>query len=243
MCGGLAAASLPVLARLRFPSSSNLPKLAAQYIQVQVAGPLYVDDVVEFAGDSITNYGEQSGGFIDIVRQFCDAYHADCHFTFHGSGVLAETSSQLLARFDALLAATHPNVVVIATGINDINAAYVAGVPVDTNLYATNLVQMIDKARNAGVRQVVMMTPLLWGELPLGWGPYDPQIAAMIGAMNYVSQLRSVPVIDARSLFLDADVVYNPGHQWSGIVTWEGVHPNALGAQLLGGCVIKAFGM
>ena len=208
-------------------------QLALGYTPTQIGGPLYVNDKVRIAGDSNVQYGENGGGWIDILRQYNQAYHANYNFDIHGRGVLAETSSGLLCRIDSVLC-EHPNVLCIMTGINDINSAYAAGQQTNLTLYASNLTCIIRKAKCSGVRQVVLMTPLCWGELPEGWGPYDTR-NQLIVTMNSVSQAEGVPVMDCRSLFRDADTIYNPGHQWSGILTWDGVHCSQLGAQILAG--------
>jgi lysophospholipase L1-like esterase len=240
--------ALPVVAKGIWikPKQSISAAVAAPRPRVQFIQPriiiLYTGDKVEFVGDSQIYYGQQSSGFIDIVRQYNQTYHSQYNFTFHGSGVLAETSTGLLARFDSVLA-TNPNILCIMTGINDINEAYVYGGWLDRlNLFAANVKEMIDRAKAHGVRQVVLMWPCCWGELPNGWGPYDDKLMVLNTTLYNISLEKDVQYIDCRDQILDAEAMYNSGHQWAGILTSDGVHLNQLGSQLIAGQWIRAAG-
>lgn len=210
------------------------------YSQSVVAGPLYNNDVIRIAGDSLTYYGEQSGGWIDKLRTFNSTYHGSMNLDIHGTGVLAETSTGLLARFEDVLASgpddSVPHILCIHTGINDCNEAYVYG-GWSTRLatFISNMEDMIEAAQTAEVRQIIMMTPLLWGELANGYGPYDSMIMDVHTAIYNIGQDKDVPYIDCRDNFLDLVTAYNTLHSlsysWQGVETSDGVHLNAKGQQ------------
>lgn len=112
-------------------------------------------DVV-FMGNSITDF------WVKIDSAFWTE-----HPGFAGRGISGQTTSRMLARFDADVVALKPKVVVILAGINDI--AQNDG-PISIDDIANNIKEMCRKAKDNGI------TPVVCSVLPCAYLSWIPHI-------------------------------------------------------------------
>ena len=76
-------------------------------------------DTIVFLGDSITHYGvERSHGYVNLTVQGLAANGIDVRWI--GRGVPGEKASQMRARFQRDVVDSHPAVVTISAGVNDV---------------------------------------------------------------------------------------------------------------------------
>jgi lysophospholipase L1-like esterase len=109
-------------------------------------------DTIVFMGDSITHYGaERSHGYVNLTVQGLAANGIDVRWI--GRGVPGEKASQMRARFQRDVVDSHPAVVTICAGVNDVALAdqEPASGPEDVEA-------MIRMAQEAGITPV-LMTP------------------------------------------------------------------------------------
>ena len=107
-------------------------------------------DTIVFMGDSITHYGaERSHGHVNLTVQGLAANGIDVRWI--GRGVPGEKASQMRARFQRDVVDSHPAVVTISAGVNDVALSDQAPVSGPEDVEA-----MIQMAKEAGITPVVM---------------------------------------------------------------------------------------
>ena len=107
-------------------------------------------DTIVFLGDSITHYGvERSHGYVNLTVQGLAANGIDVRWI--GRGVPGEKASQMRAHFQRDVVDSHPAVVTISAGVNDVALSdqEPASGPEDVEA-------MIQMAQEAGITPVVM---------------------------------------------------------------------------------------
>ena len=107
-------------------------------------------DTIVFMGDSITHYGaERPHGYVNLTVQGLAANGIDVRWI--GRGVPGEKASQMRARFQRDVVDSHPAVVTICAGVNDVALSdqEPASGPEDVEA-------MIRMAQEAGITPVVM---------------------------------------------------------------------------------------
>jgi lysophospholipase L1-like esterase len=120
---------------------------------------------IVFMGDSITEgqYVVPELRWTDLVaarvRREFESSDSDLHF-FYNRGISGETTRQALERFPRDVQNTHPDVMTLQFGLNDCNRWDTdRGLARVSELaYRANLVEMIDRARRFGTRQIILST-------------------------------------------------------------------------------------
>jgi lysophospholipase L1-like esterase len=158
---------------------------------------------------------------------------------FFNYGFPRYRSADLLNTFSTVLQ-NRPTVVLIFIGVND--AGY--GIPYLSTQYS-NIQSMINQCKACpSVRTIVLISPFCWGEQHDGENPFDATLDQMTQDQAYLAALNSCPFVNLRALWSSAESIYNQGDYSSGVLTMgpPGVHPSALGSELVGGAIVRAFG-
>ena len=186
----------------------------------------YNNDTIKFRptavlmGDSITyGWARLDGEWL--------AEHA-----FIGRGISGQTTPQMLIRLQPHVLALAPEYVVILAGINDIahNTGYI---PLQQTF--ANLCQMVDEARNAGVKPIMCtLTPAD----EIGWrkeiGDPRPQVDSLNAMIRAYAAKEQIPLADYHSAMVDENggmrdefrTVKKNG-------TKDAVHPNLAGYKVM----------
>ena len=78
------------------------------------------NDRIIFLGDSITQAGDQAGGFVTLVREAVAKRHPDLKIEIIGAGIGGNKVGDLLARLDRDVIQKKPTKVIVYIGINDV---------------------------------------------------------------------------------------------------------------------------
>ena len=217
-------------------AAAPLPPLADELeVFAGTRGLLRSGDRIAFYGDSIT----MQGGFIDVLEAALARVAPDKRVEFQRRGVDGATSADLLhgaAReitncepFSQRLAQDRPTLAVIFVGINDVAFG---GAQLSPESYAENLRALVESARACGA-SVVLCTPALRGEhAPRAQDPVDARLERFAAAARRVALERHVGLCDLRAQFLDALSKQKSTAEF-GRFTYDGVHMNAAGNQLI----------
>lgn len=161
-----------------------------------------------FMGDSITaRWGRENTGHPSFFTEN----------TFLNAGISGQTTSQMLARFNADIVQFSPRAVVICAGTNDIaqNQGYISNEDIMKNIAA-----MCDMASEAGIKVI------LCSLLPANRYNWSPSVepAGLIMDMNVRikghAETKGYPFVDFWTPF--ADEAYGLPEEYSS----DGVHPN-----------------
>lgn len=197
-------------------------------------------------GDSITEMGEEPGGYVDIIRKaLSDANGRSIEVV--NAGIGGHKSSDMLSRFERDVIARRPDLVTISCGINDVWHGFDAfhrdgggpkGVPLPA--FRKNVQAMVESAQGERIVPVLLSTTVI-GE--------DPHSSGNRLLRNYNEVLRHIAgitgsrFIDLMTPFLEAiEAARTENPSLSLALTTDGVHLNDAGNRLMAETVLAGLG-
>lgn len=229
-------ASLP---SLQTADGSGLETLAS------ADSPLPAQTRISFFGDSIT----MQGGFIDRIQQALEKRSAankqEPNQLFrHGLNggrvptVLAGESpwGKLGGSMAELVANERPGLLVIYLGVNDVWHGDKGTTPED---YEAGLKSMLEIGKKSGAK-VVLCTPSIIGEEREG-NQLNQVLGEYAEIVRRVSREESLTLCDLHAAFIAELERVNPSNEHQGKLTYDGVHMNDAGNQLIAEELAKAF--
>ena len=193
-------------------------------------------DTLVFMGDSITDYGAtRTHGYPNLVVKGLAAN--GINVTWHGAGIAGNTSSNMLARFDADVIAKNPSVVTISAGVNDCWFGQVT-----YEQFCANELAMVAKVKAAGAKAVLLPPTTAGGETD------RDDIRRFAGGVKGIAAsegLAYAPTFEMiRSWIDDSD---NPAltlMNGSGLrATYDGTHMAPAGDRVLARATLKGLGL
>jgi lysophospholipase L1-like esterase len=212
----------------QIPPLYNPPKVA-DWLQ---------NDVVVFAGDSITALGTNPGGWCRQVAQWATTNNPQKNLQFYYSGVAGNRIGDIVKRLDTTILNYHPTTLILFIGINDADSYGFAGL----SNFGRDLYYITARANQAGVQRILFMTPMVRGEKFEGENLRDPIIDAYANTIRTWCAQTGNPLLDIRQEIITYEYHYNYFDSPAGVFTIEGLHPNTNGQYLLAGSVLRAFG-
>lgn len=200
-------------------------------------------DTIVFAGDSITDADKNTtwdgigNGYVRLVRDALAAFFPQIGCRVFNAGVSGDNTRDLLARWEKDVDEKKPSVVFCLIGANDIWRHFDRLDPhkplVSEEEYGRNLTEICKKAER--YEHFIMIAPYFMernrsDEMRL----LTERYAAI---MHAVAQKSGLPVLDAQKEF-DAYMEHRSGMS----ISWDRVHPGAIGSMLLARMVLKAGG-
>jgi len=197
---------------------------------------IYPGDRVLFVGDSVTALGfnmvndldpEGRGpGWGEYIQQILPGQRPGCQF--FGAGIGGTTTADLINTMQGAINTYNPTVLVIEIGTNDVGR----GLTLEQTsinfgrLVATGLA-------NQNIREVVLVTPFGYHELPNGQNLYDTQLDNIHNFLLQVVAEKNNPrlsVIPMRYYFWYGEAKANPLHIPEGILLRrsDGIHPSGM---------------
>ncbi len=214
-----AAAQTPAPARGSLSDVANLRRYAAE--DAQLASPAVGEKRVVFLGDSITDFwGRRYGKFFPGKP-------------YVNRGISGQVTPQLLLRFRQDVIALDPRVAVILAGTNDIGGSLG---PIDSQATRNNIMSMVDLARAHHIAVVLSSLTPVCDYISPQTGKRPPE---KLRAMNewlkkYASQ-NGLIYLDYWTAMLDEHGMLRKE------LTWDGLHPNDAGYELMGPLAEKAI--
>ena len=162
-------------------------------IQLAARGSLAV-----FYGDSITRRGDESGGWIKVMRERFTRDLGRRDIRLINAGKCGLTTGELAAMLRGEFP-QRPQAAVVCIGVNDVRFQD-RGDPRSLTSYTEALVEIVDRLRQTGA-EVIVMPPLLYGEGPRGSNSRDRELDAYSHAAALVAEKRGARFVDARTAF------------------------------------------
>ncbi len=202
---------------------------------IPIAGPLLIAEgqKVAFLGDSITQFGwDKPTGYVKLVVSGLAA----CGITVTPvpAGVSGHKSNDMLGRVDNDVLSKKPDWMTLSCGVNDVWHG-ANGVPLDK--YQENITAILDKAKAAGVRVMILTSTMIGEDQP---NPNNAKLVPYNDWLRQIAKSRGLPLAD-----LNADMqaqvkeIAKPGNQ----LTVDGVHMNEAGDRMMAHGVLAAFGL
>ncbi len=204
--------------------------------------PLKTGDRVVFLGDSITEAGAGSKGYISIIRSTFADKHKDAKVEFLGAGISGNKVPDLQKRLDRDVLARKPTLVFIYIGINDVwHGQDDPTRGTSKEAFKAGLVDVIKRIQGSGAR-VILCTPTVIGEKKDGANKNDAKLDEYAAISRAVAKDLKVPVCDLRSAFIMYLKTHNPDNKDREIMTGDGVHLNDAGNKFVAEQMMRMFG-
>jgi len=184
---------------------------------------------VIFFGDSLTQAGVDSGGYITVLR---DKKGINDNYELVGSGIGGNKIYDLYLRMDEDVLAKNPDIVVIWVGVNDVWHKQSFGTGTDADKFEKFYLAIIRKLKEKNIK-VMICTPASIGEKTDFSNQLDGDLNKYSSIIRKIGDTAKVPVIDFRKAFLEYDLLNNKENKDRGVLTSDGVHLNLAGNQFV----------
>ena len=189
---------------------------------------------VIFFGDSITELAVKPGGFIILIDSICKTENKSDQYEFIGSGVSSNKIYDLYLRLETDVLNKNPDIVIIFIGVNDVWHKRLLGTGTDPDKFEKFYQAIIDKIKSKGSK-IIICTPAVIGEKTDQTNEQDGDLNRYCVIIRGLAQKNNLPLIDLRQKFLDYGKANNPQNLEKNILTYDRVHLNDMGNQLVAG--------
>ncbi len=190
---------------------------------------------IAFLGDSITARGwANPGGYVRLVIAGLEVN--GIKVTPLPAGVGSNTSSHMLGRLEHDVLDNTPDWMTLSCGVNDTRPT---GVPLDQ--YKTNITAIIDRCQAAGVKVLILTATVIQEELD---SEGNKRLAAYNEFLRELAKEKKCPLADLNALFQETlKAKPNTSGKPGRLLTFDGVHMNPTGDQLMAKGVLQAAGL
>jgi isoamyl acetate esterase len=187
---------------------------------------------VIFFGDSITELGAKPGGYIPGTDSLCKLEGKGEQYEFIGAGIGGNKVYDLYLRLEEDVLSKDPDVVVIYVGVNDVWHKILRGTGTDPDKFEKFYMAILKKLKGRNIK-AVLCTPAVVGERTDHSNPLDGDLNLYSNIIRNMAAKNNLPLVDLRKRFIDHLKENNPGNQEKDILTYDRVHMNAKGNQLI----------
>ena len=157
---------------------------------------------VIFFGDSITQAGVDSGGYITVLREKLQQKGLKDSYELIGAGIGGNKVYDLYLRMEEDVLAKNPDIVVIWVGVNDVWHKRTYGTGTDADKFEKFYHAIIKKLKDRNIK-VLICTPAAIGEKTDFSNQLDGDLNQYSSIIRQIGATDKVPVIDLRKSFLD----------------------------------------
>jgi lysophospholipase L1-like esterase len=186
---------------------------------------------VIFFGDSITQMGVNSGGYIEVLKEQLAAQGKSEQYELIGAGIGGNKVYDLYLRVQEDVLDKKPQTVVIYIGINDVWHK-TSGTGTDKDKYEKFYRALIQLFQKNNIN-VILCTPTVIGEKLNNANPQDTDLNAYGDVVRKLAAEKNCALVDLRKIFLQHLSQYNTDNKESGVLTTDRVHLNDKGNNLV----------
>ena len=185
-----------------------------------------------FFGDSITELGVNEKGYISLMNLRLSETKQSERFQLIGSGIGGNKVYDLFFRMENDVLTKQPDVVVIWIGVNDVWHKSMFGTGTDINKFEAMYTDIIQRLQKAGIK-VFCCTPACIGEKTDHSNMQDGDLNEFSKVIRKIAVENNAELIDFRKTFLEYNLKHNTENKYQGTLTYDGVHLNDSGNQLV----------
>jgi lysophospholipase L1-like esterase len=176
--------------------------------------------------------GVNKGGYIDLLNSRIANNGQSNLYELLGAGIGGNKIYDLFLRLEKDVLNKNPNVVVIWVGVNDVWHKSMMGTGTDYDKFGLfyDAVVKIIQAKGA---KVILVTPAVIGERNDQSNPQDGELNLYANWIHKYAAQNNIALVDCRKLFLDYSIKNNPKQLDKGFLTYDRVHLNDAGNQLV----------
>ncbi|MGE4301669.1 MAG: SGNH/GDSL hydrolase family protein [Victivallaceae bacterium] len=192
---------------------------------------------IAFLGDSITYYGAASpSGYCNLVLSGLAANGVKAEPVF--AGISGNKSNQMLERLEADVLSKSPQWLLLSCGVNDVWHGE-KGVPLPD--YEKNITAIVDKARAAGVRVVILTSTMIGEDSENDNNRKLEEYNAFLRKLAEQKQCLIADLSEEMKTKVAAEVA--AGRTAGTLLTVDGVHMNPLGNIMMAKVILKTLGL
>jgi lysophospholipase L1-like esterase len=195
---------------------------------------------IVFFGDSITELGVNKGGYIDLLNNRIANNGQSNQYELLGAGIGGNKIYDLFLRLEKDVLNKNPNVVVIWVGVNDVWHKSMMGTGTDYDKFGLFYDVVVKNIQAKGVK-VILVTPAVIGERNDQSNPQDGELNLYSNWIRKYAAQNKIALVDCRKLFLDYSIKNNPKQLDMGLLTYDRVHLNNAGNQLVADAIWEAI--
>ncbi len=198
---------------------------------------------VIFFGDSITELGiknDKYTGYIIQMENIISAEKMETRYELVGSGISANKVYDLYLRLENDVLSRDPDIVVIYVGVNDVWHKTLLGTGTDADKFEKFYQAILKKLKEKNI-QVVLCTPAVVGEKNDMSNPLDGDLNRYSNIIREIARKNRLPLVDLRKKFQEYLKEHNPNNEEKNILTYDKVHLNNKGNQLVAELMWKAI--
>jgi len=187
---------------------------------------------VLFFGDSITELGVKEKGYIALMNNRLSKTKQSEKYQLIGSGIGGNKVYDLFFRMEEDVLIKQPDVIVIWIGVNDVWHKSMFGTGTDLNKFESMYTDIIQRLQKTGTK-VYCCTPACIGEKTDHSNAQDGDLNEFSKVIRKIAAANNAGLIDFRKTFLEYNLKHNTDNKYQDILTYDGVHLNDVGNQLV----------
>jgi isoamyl acetate esterase len=198
---------------------------------------------VIFFGDSITELAvkrDKYVGYILKMDSMLKVEKKNDQYDLVGSGVSGNKVYDLYLRMEEDVLSKNPDVVVIYVGVNDVWHKTLLGTGTDADKFEKFYLAIIKKLKDKGIK-VIVCTPAVVGEKNDMSNQLDGDLNRYSNIIRDIARNNNLPIVDLRKKFLDLEKANNPENKEKEVYTYDKVHMNDKGNQVIADEMWKAI--
>ncbi|MDR0902989.1 MAG: GDSL-type esterase/lipase family protein [Opitutaceae bacterium] len=192
-------------------------------------------ETVAFLGDSITQQGALSGGYVRLVADGLGVNGVPVEVV--PAGVGGNKSNQMLERLEKSVLDKKPDWMTLSCGVNDVMQGTRGGVPLDE--FKKNITAIVDRCQQAGVKVIMLTATQI--RLPVT-NSDNIKLAAYNDFLRDLAKERNLPLAD-----VSADMAAEQGALAAARIrrslTTDGVHMSIYGNIMMAKSVLATLGL
>ena len=193
-----------------------------------------------FLETPLQNWGVNKGGYIDLLNNRIANNGQTNQFELLGAGIGGNKIYDLYLRLERDVLDKAPNVVVIWVGVNDVWHKSMMGTGTDYDKFGLFYDAVVQKIQAKGAK-VILVTPAVIGERNDQSNPQDGELNLYAKWIRQYAAQKQLTLVDCRKLFLDYSIKNNPKQLDKGFLTYDRVHLNDAGNQLVADAIWEAI--
>lgn len=192
---------------------------------------------VIFFGDSITEAAVDSGGYINQLEMLLKQQKRGDEFQLIGAGISGNKVPDLKERLFKDVLSQNPDLVFIYIGINDVwhfshECCKDKEGGTSKEKFEAGLLDVVNKIKESGA-DVVLCTPTVIGEKKNFQNEQDEMLKEYVNIVRNVSEKSNSELCDLSETFRNFIGENNPDNLDRGVLTYDGVHLNNKGNELV----------
>ncbi|MBP6479175.1 MAG: G-D-S-L family lipolytic protein, partial [Chitinophagaceae bacterium] len=182
-------------------------------------------------------------GYILELEDKSKAENKSDQYDFIGSGISANKVYDLYLRLEDDVLSKNPDVVFIYVGVNDVWHKTLLGTGTDADKFEKFYLAILKKLKDKNIK-AVLVTPAVVGEKTDMSNPLDGDLNKYCNIIRDIAKKNDLPLVDLRKEFGNYYKTNNPNNEEKNILTYDKVHLNTKGNQLVADLmwkVVKGF--